>query len=374
MRILVVSAYFAPHVGGVEKFAEVLAGGLSGRGHDVTVLCCRTDRESKREERTSAGFRVVRVPALNPTERRLGTPLPIPSPFELHRTLARLLPGTDAVHVNDALYPTTWAAVSMAARRGIPTLMTQHVGFVRQRNAFLDGVERLAVRAVGPIARRTTRVVSYNAEVAAWAHRTWRIPRVDLLPAGVSIAGEPADRAALGLPEGFVALFVGRDVPKKGLAHVLAAADPGYHLVAVTDARIPSGDHVEIRGFMPHDDLLRLLRAVDALVLPSVDEGIPLVIQEAALVGLPIVTTDQPGLRTYFDRDDLVLVEPRGDSVRTGLLQLAGDPALRVALAERVARAGRRHFTDEAFIEAYERALSSLAMRAGDEDAADAAG
>jgi D-inositol-3-phosphate glycosyltransferase len=68
VRIALVTAYFRPHVGGVETFVETLAGGLAARGHDVTVVCCRTDARSPLREDG-----VVRIPATNVVERRLGS-------------------------------------------------------------------------------------------------------------------------------------------------------------------------------------------------------------------------------------------------------------------------------------------------------------
>src|SRR5207245_1746708 len=115
------------------------------------------------------------------------------------------------------------------------------------------------------------------------------------LPSGVTLPPGAAGRAELRLPaDRFVALFVGRDVPKKGLRYVLDAVDPAYELVAVTDASVVSRPGLDVRPFMPAARLAALLRSVDALVLPSSDEGIPLVIQEAALAGVPIVTTAAP--------------------------------------------------------------------------------
>jgi D-inositol-3-phosphate glycosyltransferase len=359
VRILLVSSYFLPHVGGVERFVAVLAEGLADRGHEVTVLCCRTQR-SPREENVGR-FRIVRVPAANGAERRFGTPLPLPSPLAFSRAASRLVRSADVVHAQDALYPTTWVALAAARRHHVPSIVTQHVGFVRQQHVALDLIEKAAIRAVGPIIRRADRVVSYNPAVASWAARAWSLGSVDVLPSGVSIASAVARRRDVGLADDrFVALFVGRDVAKKGLRHFISAAGPEYDLVAVTDSAHAS-EGVEVRPFMPPEQLGRLLRAVDALVLPSVDEGVPLVIQEAACAGIPIVTTAQPGLEAYFADDDALFVEASGESIRAALLRLASDPALCRRLGERASVVGHRHFGASEFVDAYENAYARLA-------------
>src|SRR5438132_5040839 len=70
---------------------------------------------------------------------------------------------------------------------------------------------------------------------------------------------------------------------------------------------------------MSSERLASLLRAVDALVLPSTDEGIPLVIQEVASAGVAILTTERPGYDHYFEPDNLWFVERDGASIRTAL-------------------------------------------------------
>ena len=85
-RLLLATAYFRPHVGGIERFVEILAGGLADRGHDVTVLCCRTERESPLYEELD-GYVVERVPASNRLECHLGVPYPVPEPLQLWRAL-----------------------------------------------------------------------------------------------------------------------------------------------------------------------------------------------------------------------------------------------------------------------------------------------
>jgi D-inositol-3-phosphate glycosyltransferase len=360
VRVLLVTAYFAPHVGGVERFTEILAAGLAERGHDVTVLTTRTDAAGAAHEERD-GYRVERVPATNAVEARLGVPYPLPSPRAVARALRHHVASADVVHVQDALYVTSAAALLAARRRGVPSLLTAHVGFVPQRSRLLDGVERAALRVAGRWARAADRVVSYNPEVAAWAKRAWRLPHVDVLPVGVAPPAEVADRAEFGLPEdAFVAVFVGRDVPKKRLDVVAGAADPAYELVAVTDRQRPAAPGFRTLPLMAPERVARLLAVADAFVLPSEGEGIPLALQEAMTAGLPVVTTFPPGYARYFSTGDVLAVEPTSAAVRTALSALAGDTALAARLAERSRAVAGEHFSVDAFVTAYERAYERL--------------
>jgi len=355
VRVLLVSANFRPHVGGVERYTEILAGGLARNGHDVTVLCCGYGSASEREE--IDGFRVVRVRASYILETRAGVPYPLPSPSFV-RTLRALVAVSDVVNVQDALYLTSRVALSVSHRRGVATVLTQHVSFVPQQRRWLDTVQRAAIATIGRGAGLATAVVTYNPAVADWAEQTWGIARPLVVPAGVDPTSPNLDRDELlrsfGLPtDRFLALFVGRDVPKKGLAILLAAADPAYEIVAVTD-REGAGSSVTILPFMSPRRLGELMCCVDAFVLPSEGEGFPLSLQEAFTAGLPVVTTMQPGYEHYITGDEVIVVDRDPASVRDALVRLTESEALRRRLSERSLAVAERHFSLDRFVSAYE--------------------
>lgn len=357
MRVLLVSANFRPHVGGIERFTENLASGLGARGHEVRVVCCRYAGAPRREELD--GFSVERIPSTFVLDRRLNIPYPVPSPPSLLGVLRRGVAEADVVHVQDVLYATSAPALLLARRRSVASVVTQHVGFVPQRARLVDAVERGALATIGRCARAATIVATLNAAVAEWVEEQWGLDDVRVLPVGIPAPpGRTRDRAELrrsfGLPaERFVALFVGRDVPKKGLDVFLAATDPSYDLVAVTD-RSQAADGVTTFPFMSPERLYELLACVDAFVLPSEAEGFPVSLQEALASGLPVVTTFQPGYEHYLSPEDVVYVERDSRSVREALTTLAAQPELRLRFAERARAVAERHFGVDRFVAAYE--------------------
>jgi D-inositol-3-phosphate glycosyltransferase len=362
MRVLLVSANFRPSVGGVERFVEVLAHGLADRGHAVTVAACRTDGGPREED--DGGVRIVRLPATDVLDSRLNVPYPLPEPIAATRTLRRLLADADVVHPQDAIYATSVLALTLARRQHVPSVLTQHVAFVPQGNGTLDAAQHAAIATLGRVARLATRVVSYNPSVAAWAEATWGLGHVDVLPPGVAEApavDRGAVRRSVGLAEDrFIALFAGRDVPKKRLGVFLAAQDPAYDLVAVTDRppdETPLG--ARILPFLEPDRFRELLAAVDAFVLPSEAEGFPLALQEALVTGLPCVVTGGPGYDHYLRDGEWIRVDADPSAIREAVAALAGDPARRDELAQRARAAGEREFGVAAFVAAYERAYAA---------------
>jgi starch synthase (maltosyl-transferring) len=161
----------------------------------------------------------------------------------------------------------------------------------------------------------------------------------------------PACRDALAIPEqAFLALFVGRLEPQKGVSDLIAAAErvvssqPDWHLAIVGDgpergelvaesAAIPSlAGHVHWLG--RRNDVPSLLKAADLFVLPSHWEGMPNVVLEAMAAGRAVVATSLEGT------EDLVV------NAETGWLVAPGDrEALAAALVEAATNRQRtQHF------------------------------
>src|SRR5687768_6865164 len=102
MRILVTSHYALPHVGGIEVAVDALARRLAERGHQVVHLAS-TATSPHGHASDDPGYRVVRIPALNPLEERFGVPWPVFGP-QLIPHLRRELACTDIVHAHGMLY------------------------------------------------------------------------------------------------------------------------------------------------------------------------------------------------------------------------------------------------------------------------------
>jgi poly(glycerol-phosphate) alpha-glucosyltransferase len=139
-------------------------------------------------------------------------------------------------------------------------------------------------------------------------------------------------------------LFLGRIHPKKGLSELLkawakaqsqkpealsnwelliAGWDDGGHEAGLREL---AGDSVEFVGSKYGEEKERLLREVDAFVLPSFSEGLPMSVLEAWSFGLPVVMTDFCNLPEGFAAEAAIRVEPDTDSIFQGLEKLAAMP------------------------------------------------
>ncbi|HEX9999538.1 MAG TPA: glycosyltransferase, partial [Actinoplanes sp.] len=168
MKILIVTAYFPPHVGGVEVVAQQQAAMLAEAGHEVVVATTRSTNRSgagRPAPEQVGGYTVERLPAADLVERRLRIPYPLVG-LTFGRALHRLVRWCDAVHVHDVLYLPSQLAAVFARRAEKPLYATQHVGPVNHPSRLVATIERI-VNAVagGYIWRQARRVVSYNPMV-----------------------------------------------------------------------------------------------------------------------------------------------------------------------------------------------------------------
>jgi hypothetical protein len=72
-RVLLVSHYFPPHVGGIENVVEGEAIHLAKAGHEVTVLTTATAAGTSVQD-TPDGYSVVRLRTWNGIEQRTASP------------------------------------------------------------------------------------------------------------------------------------------------------------------------------------------------------------------------------------------------------------------------------------------------------------
>jgi alpha-maltose-1-phosphate synthase len=150
----------------------------------------------------------------------------------------------------------------------------------------------------------------------------------------------------------FEVLFVGALSIRKGLPYLLDAFSkvkhPRKRLTLIGSrmketekilASFPNND-VRVLGPIPQVQLAAHMSAAHVMVLPSVEEGLALVMAEAMASGCPILASKNTGAEDLFeDTKQGFIVEPRDVDALTGRMQrLADDPSL-VDTMSRKARA-----------------------------------
>ncbi len=152
-------------------------------------------------------------------------------------------------------------------------------------------------------------------------------------------------------------LHVGRLVPKKALGTLLdalgrtAGNGAGFHLTVIGDGPLRErlneqagslGAKVEFLGARSSDDVRSAMADADVFCLPSETvedgdmEGLPVVLMEAAAMGLPLVGTDHSGIGEIVIHEETGLLVPERapQELANALEKLSKDPSLRKRLAQ----------------------------------------
>lgn len=131
--------------------------------------------------------------------------------------------------------------------------------------------------------------------------------------------------------------------------------------LAAQARRLRVAESVVFTGFRA--DIPRILDAIDVMALPSLHEGMPLTVIEAAAAGRPVVATAVDGTPEVVRDGQTGYLVPAADPapLARALLALLGDPAGAARMGEEACRWARERFDIDAHVEATARVYREVA-------------
>lgn len=346
MRVCIFTPSFLPSIGGVELAVHHVASELSEMGHEVVVATFwrRGGLESWNER---PRYRLART---LPGAANFGGRLAFVKEYAVALGLAWLWARWryDVLHVHTA-YPGGVAAALLKGIIKVPAVVTCHAADVQVHQELGYGLRlepgiEAKIRC-GLVSADAVTAVSNSVagEVLALCPGIGNVP---VVPNGVArrrFESNPANmRASLGVsPEHKLILAVGRNHPKKGYPDLVRAVGilsqrrsdfrcvivgggtesltQEIRTLGLEDRVILAGQYPRNGsnhlgpGSAPPDELVSLYLESDVFVLPSYIEGLPLVIPEAMMAGLPVVATDVPGNKDIVEDGSNGMLVPPGD-------------------------------------------------------------
>ena len=332
MRVLQVHKDFEPFSGGggTARHIHGLAKALSGLGCEV------------------------RVASLNPTC--------ISTPYQamhvLPQSFGRQLSWADVVHVHGGRSKYALSGAVQAYLRRKPFLYTPHAyyrGRTHLNQAFKAMWDRTAEKFFLEKGSRT--ILLTDAWFKFFSDRHISTQRTTIIPNCVLaedlIPAVPPDQTA-HLPGDPAILTVGRLDPVKRVGDVILALASGriptahFHIVgrgkdrsALEELAFKSrvADRVTFHGFVDDENVAKMTAGSDVFVLASEQEGLPTVLLEMLLAGLPVICTRIPGNLAITDVADIHKTYDVGDiDALTELLARANRDSVSMLAIENLKR------------------------------------
>lgn len=376
MRLLMISEFYPPRVGGVERHVQTLARELVRRGHHVAIATLRHKGSPDFED--DQGVHVHRIPGWNSVlapfyedqERLFHPPLPDPGVTAgLRRVVEQEQP--DIVHARGwMLYSfaglKSWSQAKLVVTLHdhtlyCPTMAYLHDGQICTGPGYLKCI-RCASSQYGATKaflitnglrlssrhyRSVDRYIAVSSAVrdAGLLATKGALKPIEVVPTFIpdtvvdeaTSTGRPA---FLPSEDGYL-MFVGRQKAYKGLDVLLKAyeglSDLAPLVVILADGddapgRFPAG--VTAVHNVPHAQIMAAWMHCGLAVVPSLSEAFGQVAVEAMACGKPVVASAVGGLRDVVVDGVSGLLVPPGDpsALREALRSLLLDPARRAQM------------------------------------------
>jgi glycosyltransferase involved in cell wall biosynthesis len=291
------------------------------------------------------------------------------SRFILKLTVQRIVGGgVDVLHINLSSHGSTRRKmiIAKAARTlGVPYILHLHSsGYV----SYLAEASPKLGRAISEMFHNAAKIVVLGnvwknfvtEKFPPVKHRIVIIPNATPVPAlpRISRAGDPVR-----------ILFLGRVGARKGVPQLVQALAgitdvPNWEAIIAGDGevdqtqeavmRLKLADKVKLTGWVGPDEVAQLLSTSDILVLPSLNENLPMSVIEGMAAGLAVVATPVGAVEDIIISEETGLLVPVGESVplTSALKRLVEDADLRQRLGENAKSFHRRKLDMGPYIEA----------------------
>jgi glycosyltransferase involved in cell wall biosynthesis len=320
-KILSVTPFFRPDVGGLANHVLNVNSNLEKLGHEISIIAPKhlgdtssTDIEFKQIFRMESYYlRGWPYPTLKSVSFPLDFGLKI-------RSLIR--DGNyDLVHIHGHHYPFSWMAIKAARKYGIPSVLTMHGMFALNPNV-LGGRSRIEnllnkyfftgmLSKTDAIIGLTEGITSYAKQFGNKTTKYFTIPNgvnTQVYKENLKNKKEYREKYHIG-PDKTVILFSTRFEKGKGIIEFVKAAKNlvkdnrievvivgGGSLEPLVNSLVGDINGIHLLKWQPPEVIYELYISADIFINPSQFEALPLTIIEAMNAGLHIVYTPVGGV------------------------------------------------------------------------------
>ena len=334
-KIVQVTAYFYPHLGGVEKSIESIANNLHSKNWDVSVLASnagyfKNDKHFPYDVDYIKSLDIAHTPVM-------------PSLFVKLWQVSK----NSIIHIHAAQMLTPEIAFLIAKLRKAPIIISPHTDVQASGGAgFLLPLYKKT--SFGFLVRHCDRLVVLNNSYKEFFMEKYKVnpDNIVVVPNGVDEQFF-INKSHAVKESRFRLLFVGRLTAEKNVPTIIeAVSTTGFpvQLDVVGDGPLRreweelagsvKRQKIIFHGQKSANELVEFYREADVLILVSDYEGQPTVIMEAMASGTPVIGADVIGIRDTVGQDGM-LIEKSSEALSNAIAKLANDIRLQEALSKK---------------------------------------
>lgn len=345
MRILFVSDWYTPDLGGVARQTENLCRTLRAKGHEVLVAAPSLSRKATRSE--EYGLETQRFPAfLSPYHSdifRISY-----APYGRMRKLMQEW-QPDVVHVQTPL-SLGYAALRAAKSLGVPSAFTYHIFIYHSKGKWWRGGDllywkywRYLFHLAGVVTVPSQSTIDYLHQDYGPMDLTCVPNGIDLSQYGQRTLGKEQAKQKLELTGKTVFFIAVRLSPEKRLEDAIRGlnkvTDPSLVYAIAGDGPLADQMHqlvkdlgesrVKFLGQLDREHVIEYYEAADACLFPSPIENHSIAMLEALAFGIPILGANAGGIgATLTNGVDGLLYEPKKpEAIAKSIEDFLGLPA-----------------------------------------------
>ena len=382
-RILVITPFFYPHIGGSQQYMEDLYATLLTSHDDVKVdvLCYNTDKADREE--MYRGMHIYRIPGIS----LLPGQFALPNPVKLLQFLKKKKKSYDLIHVSTRFFETAWWAPLYALFSKTPIILTDHCAYHPvHHNKTIRVIARSIDKAFIPLILKLYKdIFATNKATQAFLKKSLKTESKVLyggVDTGKFSPSRPRHPESFGktqdkLREGSSSVedssakpqnhkrrititYVGRMIESKGVLQLfkVATRHPEYDFNFAGPGALYTSlqqvlqkdtyPHIHLLGSKTKAEVIDILKSSDIFVHPSFHhEGFPNSILEAGAMGLPVIATDVGGTREIIIDGETGYIIPQKDerALEEAVMILANHKGLREDLGKALHAHIQTHFS-----------------------------
>lgn len=325
-EICIFSAFYNPHIGGVERYVEQLSKQLNLKGYKINVITSNYSNLEKLD--VINHIYVYRVPS----KLYINGRFPVYKiNKEIYQEVYDIVNRCDQVILNARFYPISLLGARISKKCKKKVFLIEHgSGILELSNKFMQFLINFYVRMITLFVKRYVKdFYGVSKKSSEWL-QNFGINSKGELHNSIDVSYEIVEytntKEKFNLPkESKIISFVGRLLPEKGVLLLIEAflkvnkEYKGVYLFIAGDGELldslqkqySGNSNIKILGALPYNSIMNLLKDTDIFVLPSMmTEGMPTTILEAAINNTAIIATPKGGtIEVILDKDYGVIVE-----------------------------------------------------------------